>query len=134
MAGRDLIRAYLPGQRYQPRKLQPGITRYAGNRSSALEVVLHEGTHNRALELFFEIDHVKWESEVLGNAARIVHVVKRAATGRLRLAAGTKPPALVHKRHRDPDNILAPALQQSRRNGTVHASAHCNCCSHLISF
>ena len=95
MSGRDLIRADLAGQGDKPGELEPRITRYAGVRGPSVQLILHKGPHNRALEFFFEVDDVEWERQVFGDATRVVDVVQRAAARGLRLASGAEPAALI---------------------------------------
>ncbi len=44
------------------------------------EIIVHKGADHGQLEFALEIDHVIRDRQVLGNAARVVDIVDRAAT------------------------------------------------------
>src|SRR5580704_4957364 len=97
----------------------------ARNWSAAGEIVVYERTDNRLFKLFFEMDDVKRESEMLGDSARIVDVVYGAAAV-LRRACALQlgQTALVPELHGETDNWLAALGEDGRDCGAVHTAAH----------
>ena len=60
------------------------VAERAGDRRAASEIFRDEGADDILLEALLLVDDVVRDSEVLGHAAGVVHVVERAAAARLR--------------------------------------------------
>src|SRR5579871_3623491 len=71
--------ANLPRGQQQLIELHVIVAKRARDWSAPLHVVVHERADDRILELPLKIDHVVWNAEMLGDAARVMHVVMRAA-------------------------------------------------------
>src|SRR6185295_1138134 len=132
MAGGYGLGADLPRDRHEPRELQLGVARDTGNRSASGEIIFDERANNTSLEFIFEIQHVERNAKVFGHASRVVHVVERAASRRLRLLIGRKPPALIPQLHREADDVVPLALQYCRGDRAVHTAAHCYSYCHCV--
>src|SRR5207253_1669497 len=93
--------------------------------------------HDRSLELVFEIQNIKRDSEILSHAPRVIDVIERTASRRLRLLIGRKPSPLVPQLHCEADDLvsflMSRALQHCGRDRTVHAAAHCYCYCHCLA-
>jgi hypothetical protein len=70
----------------EPSKLQLRVTGDARNWSATREIIFDERAHDGALEFFFEVEHVKRESQFASHTSSVINIVKRAAARRLRLA------------------------------------------------
>ena len=77
--GGDALGADLPRGREKLVELHVVVAKRARNRRAALEIIVDERAHDRLLELALEIDHVIGNAQMLGDAARVVDVVDRAA-------------------------------------------------------
>jgi hypothetical protein len=102
--------AYLTRDRDKPRELELGVARNARNRSATGQIFFHKRTNDTSLELVFEIQDVKRNAQIFGYAPRIVHVIKRTASRRLRLLIGRKPSTLIPQLHREADDVVALSL------------------------
>ena len=85
--------------------------------------------HHIVLEPLFLVHHVIGNAQVLGHAARVVHIVERAAAarlGRIGNAVLARQPRLIPKLQREADNLGAlVAMGEDRRHRRgVDSSGH----------
>src|ERR1700691_3786042 len=104
------------------------VAESARDRSTALQIVVHEGTDDVLLEFALEIDYVKRDAEMFGDATRIVDIINRATT-MLRGLGGLelRETALVPKLHGEADDGLTALVHDRSDGGTVHPSTHGDC-------
>ena len=98
-----------------------GVTR---NRRLAAEIAIDERLNYIALEIPFEIQNVEREAEFFGHSASVVHVVKRAATRRQRIAVfiDVNSAPLIPQLHRKADQLMPLLLQNRGRGGRVNST------------
>ncbi len=111
MTGSQGVGANLLGHNQQLIKLQVIVAKAARNGRASRKILLDERTHHVALEALLVIDHVIRDADGLGDAARVVHVVERAAASLHRLGHALVPgqPALVPELHGQADDIVPSA-------------------------
>src|SRR5665213_4590191 len=78
--GRDEARVEPVGVVCQRPEFYEVVARNAWVRRSSGGVVVDEALDDRAAERFFEIEHVVWDSQRRGAAARVVEIVDAATT------------------------------------------------------
>src|SRR5262249_4768933 len=78
------------------------------------EILRHERLHDVALERLRHVEDVVREAEPIGDGARVVEVVERAAMA-VRLA---------EEAERDADHVVSRGDAAGGRDGAVHAAAH----------
>ena len=85
------------------------VAETAGNRCASGEVLVHERPNNVTLKAIFLIHHVIGNSQIFRHAARVIHVVNRAASSLylLRHTFATSKTALVPQLHSQPDHLMA---------------------------
>ncbi len=96
MPGRQTFRADLAGHPQQRLELYVSVAIGAGDWRTSGKVLLDERTDDAILKLLLKVDDVVRKIEVLRDAFRIVHIVKRAATVlRRSVSLQFRQPALV---------------------------------------
>src|ERR1700721_1076683 len=80
VSGRYKIRANLPCNDVQLIELQMIVAQAARDGRAAREILRYEWPYDFALEAFFVIDHIIWNTDMLGHAARVVDIVERTAS------------------------------------------------------
>src|SRR6204780_4300281 len=104
------------------------VAESARNRSTALQIVVHEGTDDVLLEFALQIEYVKRDAEMFGDATRIVDIINRATTMLRRLGGlELREAALVPELHGEADDGLAALVHDRSDGGTVHTSTHGDC-------
>ncbi len=90
------------------------------------KVLLNKRTHDVALEPVLVIDHVIRDTDSLGDAPRVIDVVKRtAATGdSFRHAITTSQATLVPQLHGQADKVVPLGAQHGRNGRGVNSSRH----------
>ena len=121
VAGRDVVRVQEHGAAEKEVELYLVVARKTGMRSPAPVVLFDEVVDHVRLELALEVLHVVGYADCLAHPARVLHVFHRAAP----LAVGRNIVALHRPQaHRDTNDLVALLMQQQRRHGGVHPSAH----------
>ena len=125
MAGGDAVGADLPRGGEQLVELHVVVAERARNRRAAFEIIVDERADHVVFEFALEIHHVERNAEMLGDAARVVDVVDRAAA-MLRGAARffLRQAALIPELHREADDRLAAIVKHRRDRGAIDAAAH----------
>src|SRR5262249_28391754 len=97
-------------------ELQMVVAETAWDRRAPGEIILHERANHIALEPLLMVYHVIRNSNSLGDAARVVDIVERAAPAlhRFRHAGMRGQPSLVPQLHRQTDDIVAFCTQYGR--------------------
>src|SRR5271163_1612297 len=105
------------------------VTERAGNGGASGEILLDEGAHDIALEALLMVDDVVGDVEVLGDAARVIHVVDGAATSAslLRHALFAGKAALVPELHGESDELVALGLEHGGDGRGVDSAGHGYC-------
>jgi len=96
-----------------------------GNGRAAGDVILDKRAHNAVFKLAFEVDHVKREAAVLGDAAGVIDIIARAAAmldGTVGSEMGQA--AVVPELHGESDNDFTIAMEQACYDGAVDPAAH----------
>ena len=108
MSGRHFVAAQRLREFIQRGELQARIAGDARNRRFAVQVTLNERFNDRFIKLLFEIQHVKRKAERFGDAARVIHVVERAAAAGKRIAVfvNIDVTALIPQLHRKADELV----------------------------
>jgi hypothetical protein len=110
MTRSHLIGSNFTGHVHKARKLQLGVARDAGDRCPTAKIILNKGANDCPLELFFKIEHVERNTQIVSDATRVVNIVERAAPRRLRLLIGRKPSSLIPQLHREAHDVVSLAL------------------------
>ena len=121
------LRADAPRRLQQLVELQVVVAERAGNRRAPGQVLGDKRPHHIALEPLLLVDHVVGNAQVLGHAARVVHIVERAAAARLRRVGNAVlagQPRLVPELQRQPHDCVAPRGEHRRHRRGVHPSGH----------
>src|SRR5258707_137528 len=107
-------------------ELEMVVAQAAWNRCAAGEVILDKGADNLALEALFVIDHVIGNPDGLGDTARVVDVVERAAAplDGFGHAFVTGEAALVPELHGEPNHAVAVSAQHGCDGRRVDSSGH----------
>ena len=114
MAGSQSFRADLPGHAQQRLKLHIGVAVGAGDGVRPARYCSTNGRTTRCFKLFFEIDDVVREIQMLRDALGVVDVVERAAAVLRRSIAlqfGQAP--LIPELHGQADDRVALLLEQA---------------------
>ena len=126
MPGRQQISADLPRGRQQLIKLEMVVAQAARNGRASVQILRDERPHHVVLEALLLIDDVIRNAECLGDTARVVDIVDRAAAPLHRLRHAVLPcqPTLIPQLQRQSHNVV-PLLTQHRRNGgRIHTARH----------
>ena len=120
------VRANLPRGDQQLVKLQMVVAQAARNRRAAGKILINKRTHHVALKTLFVVDHVIRNAQVLGHAARVIHVVNGAAAALhlLRHAFVSGKAALVPQLHRQAHHVVPFSAQHGRNGGRIHTAGH----------
>ena len=126
MTGGEHLGANLARRDQQLIELEMVVAQAARNRRASRKIVLHERTHHVLLEARLLIDDVVGNAQRLGHAARVVHVVERAAAALYRLghAVVSGKTALVPELQRQTNDVVALLAQQGRDGGRIHSTRH----------
>ena len=126
VAGGQRIGANLLGDDQQLIELQMIVAQAARNGSASGEILLHEGTHHFALKTVFVIDHVIRNADGLGDAARVINIVERAAASldRLGHAVVAGQAALVPELHGQADDVVSLGAQHGRDGRGIDSARH----------
>lgn len=119
MTRRQRLRAQVTGRVEQVVELYLLVAADAGNRRLPGDVAVGEGIDHRVLEALLVVEHVMRNAERLGDAARVVDVLPRAAG-----AGAVRRLAVVVKLQRHPDDVVASFLQEPGDNRGIHAARH----------
>ena len=119
MAGRQHLGAEVARGGEQVAELDRHVAVDAGHRRLAVNVALGETVDHRFLEAALIVEHVMRNADALGDRARVVDVLTRAA-GALAVGGG----AVVVKLQRDADHVIALGLQQRRGHRGIDAAGH----------
>ena len=105
-------------------ELEVVVAERAGNGRAPGEVLAHEGADHVGLEALFLVDDVVGNAEVLGDTARIVDIIERAATRRQRLAVfiHTDAAPLVPQLHREADEFVTLLFEDGGGRGRIDAT------------
>ena len=79
-----------------------------------------ESLHDCATKDILRIQHKKRDAELVGDAAGVAHLRRRAAAIMRRATHSRLRP----QAHHHADHIITSARQQRRGNGAIHAAAH----------
>ncbi len=90
-----------------------------GTGVSPARIALGEAVDDRVAEAVFVVENVVRDADALGDGARIVDVLPRAAGA---LAMGRR--AMVVELQRHADDVIALALEERRRHRRIHAARH----------
>src|SRR5580658_870611 len=125
MAGGDAFGADLSRGDEELIELHVVVTHGARDGRAAFEIIGDEGADYVEFKLALEVDHVERDAEMFGYAARVVHVVVRAAAMlgwavifQLRQAA------LIPELHGKADDGLRAFVEDGGYGGAVHTAAH----------
>src|SRR5687768_6021684 len=102
VSGRHRVRAELVCEVQELRQLDAAVAAHAGARRVALEVAVHERLDHDAPEKLAPVEGVVREAETIGDSARIVNVLRRAAATLDRSVVGVIP-----EMERDTDHLEA---------------------------
>ena len=119
MAGRNKIRAKLPGAVNQPAELQILIAHHARVRRAAGLVFVGEVTDDVLLEFRRLVNQVIRNAELVADGARVGDGLRAAA-----FVLGAVHAILRPELERDADDLVALLQQQRRRGGGINSSAH----------
>ena len=100
-------------------ELDRAVALDAGDRRLAGQIALGETVDHRFPEAVLVIEDVVRDAERLGDPARIVNVLARAAGT---LAMDRRP--MVVELQRDPDDIVALLAEQACHHGGIYAAGH----------
>ena len=128
MPGGQQVRADLASHDQQLIKLEVVVAQAARDGRASGEVVLHEGSHDLALEALLVVDDVVRNADELGNGPGVVHVVERATTALHGLghALLTGEAALVPELHGQTDHVVTIGTQHGRDGGGIDTARHGN--------
>ena len=125
MARGDALSADLPRGDEQLVELHVIVAHGARNRRAAFQIIRDERANHVEFELALEVHHVERNSEMLGDAARIVHIVMRAAAMlRRSIVLELRQATLIPQLHREADDGLRAVVQNRGDRGAIHAAAH----------
>ena len=119
MSGRQHLGAELARGDKQVVELDRHVAVDAGHRRLAVDVALGEAVDHRLLEAALVVEHVMRNADALGDAARVVDVLARAAGA---LAVGRC--AVIVKLQRHPDHVVALRLEQRGGHRRIDAAGH----------
>ena len=105
-------------------ELHEAVAVDAGVRRDSVLVAVDEPAYDRAAEIVREVEHVERHAQRVGDAARVLHVVKRAAGAR----ALDARVLIVIELHRAADALEAAILHQLCRERGVDPAAHRDQC------
>ena len=113
-------------------ELEMVVAERAGNRRAPGEILADERPDHILLEALFLVDDVVGNAEVLGHAARVVHVIERTAAaglGRVGNAVLAGQAGLVPELQREADDVCAivgavAAGEDRRYRRGVNSSGH----------
>jgi hypothetical protein len=120
------VRANLPRGNQQLVKLKMVVAQAARNRRAPGKILVNKRTHHVALKALLMVHHVIRNSQLLGHATRVIHVVNRAAASLhlLRHALVSGQPALVPELHRQANHVMPLSAQHGRNGGRIHTAGH----------
>jgi hypothetical protein len=125
MTGGDLARAHRIRHLDEAVELDVVVAQGTRDGCAAGQVLVDERLHYLLFELPLEIHDIVRNADLLGHAARVVHIVERAAaSGTAALGNQLGQSALVPELHGEADHRVALAHQKSRHRGAVDAAAH----------
>ena len=119
MAGRQHVGIEVAGGGQKIAELDRAVALDAGDRRLAGQIALGETVDHRFPEAVLVIEDVVRDAERLGDPARIVNVLARAAGT---LAMDRRP--MVVELQRDPDDIVALLAEQACHHGGIYAAGH----------
>ena len=119
MAGRQHVGAEFARGDQQVVELDRHVAVDAGHRRLAGDVAFGEAVDHRFLEAALVVEHVMRNADALGDAARVVDVLARAA-GALAVGGG----AMVVELQRDADHVIAFGLEQRGGHRGIDAAGH----------
>src|SRR6185503_4419603 len=100
-------------------ELHPLVAERTGYRGSAFGIFIDEPLDHALAEAAFVVEHVVREAEPVGDCARIVNVLTRAA------GSGTLHGfSVVVELHRNADDFGSAASSERSRDGAVDAAGH----------
>src|ERR1035441_2538333 len=105
MSGGDLAGAYRIGHLQEAIEFDVVVAERTRNGRAPGQVLFHERFDHVLLELAFEVDHVIRDTDLLGDAAGVVHVVERAAAPGCAFHRKARQPALVPELHGEADDV-----------------------------
>src|SRR5262249_5324091 len=114
VAGGETRGAELAGAPAKQPELDPLVAARARVRGAAREILVEEGLDDGAREGLGRVEDVVREAQPIGDGARVVEVVERAAAALL-------PP---HETERDADHVVAGGRAAGRGDGAVDPAAH----------
>src|SRR5664279_1827090 len=119
MAGRQHVGAEFARGDQQVVEFDRHVAFDARHRRLAVDVSLGEAVDHRFLEAALVVEHVMRNADALGNAARIIDVLPRAA-GALAVGGG----AVIVELQRDADHVIAFGLEQRGSHRGIDAAGH----------
>src|SRR5688572_14978628 len=120
MSGRDPPRVDSVCLLQEIAKLREGVAADARDRRPAECILGDEILHDVVAETRFEIDYVMRNSQLLTNASCIIHRIERAAWAVRNIVA------MAEQFHRRTDDVVAPLDEESRRDGRIDPTGHCD--------
>src|SRR5262249_37866127 len=109
-------------------ELQVVVAQAARDGRASGKILVDERAHHIALEAVFVIHHVVGNAEILGNAARVVDVINRAAAALRRDLRGHTAPttqaALVPELHGQTNHSVPLGAEYGRDGGRIHTARH----------
>ena len=124
----DIAAAHDVGALEELVEFQIAVAVDAGVRGNAVLVGVYEAVDDALGKFILEIEDVIRHAEAIGHAARVLHIVERAAGVRLRNARVL----VIVELHRAADARKARVRQQLGRDGGIHAAGHGD--QYLFSF
>ena len=102
------------------------VAQAAGDRRASRQILFDERLHDLALESVFMIDHVIRDAESLGDTARVVDIVERAAAALhcFRHAFVPSQTALVPQLHGQADDVVSLGAKHGRDGRRVDSARH----------
>src|SRR5882672_4697421 len=119
MARSDVIAAECPGFAPEISELEFFIAHHARVRRPPCLILAGEIINHDALELIGLVNHVMWNAESMGYAARIGDRLRPAA-----FVLRARDTILRPDLHRDADDVVALLAQQISSDAGVHSTAH----------
>ena len=92
-------------------ELEMVVAERAGNRRAPGQILIDKGPHHILLEALLLVDDVIGNAQVLGHAARVVHIIERTAAaglGRIGNAVLAGETRLVPELQREADHVCRP--------------------------